>query len=330
MPEKAFNHIIISRTDSIGDVMLTLPMCGVIKAHYPQCRISFIGRSYTKDIIASCAHVDAFINCDDLEKMPFEAAVQQLKETQADTIIHAFPDKFTVKAAAKARIRTRIATAKRWQTLWNTNTRVFFSRKKSDLHESQLNIKLLAPLGILDIPTLAEMPDYYGFQAKGKSPDALHPMLRNGRRNIILHPLSKGSAVNWSLSDFNALAQMLAQHECNVFVSGTAAEGEKIKTVFSFDNPYIIDITGKMNLSEFIAFIHDCDVLVAASTGPLHIAAALGLHAVGLYSPKRPIHPGRWAPVGIHAHVITAAFHPENGALPITPDKGYSFVLGLK
>lgn len=330
MPEKAFNHIIISRTDSIGDVMLTLPMCGVIKAQYPQCRISFIGRSYTKDIIASCAHVDAFINCDELEKMPFDAAVQRLKDTAADTIIHAFPDKFTVKAAAKAHIRTRIATGKRWHTLWNANTRIFFSRKKSDLHESQLNIKLLAPLGITDIPSLSEMPEFYGFHAKGKSPDALHPMLRNGRRNIILHPLSKGSAVNWSLNDFNALAHLLAEQNWNVFVSGTAAEGEKINTVFSFNHPNIINITGKMNLAEFIAFISECDVLVAASTGPLHIAAALGLHAVGLYSPKRPIHPGRWAPVGTHAHIITAPFHPENGALPITPDEVYTFVLGLK
>ena len=37
---------------------------------------------------------------------------------------------------------------------------------------------------------------------------------------------------------------------------------------------------------------------MAASTGPLHIAAALGKVAVGLYAPMHPIHPGRWAPIG--------------------------------
>ncbi|MFC7667381.1 glycosyltransferase family 9 protein [Hymenobacter humi] len=43
------------------------------------------------------------------------------------------------------------------------------------------------------------------------------------------------------------------------------------------------------------------DGLVAGSTGPLHLAAALGRHALGLYPPIRPMHPGRWAPLGPRA-----------------------------
>lgn len=65
-----------------------------------------------------------------------------------------------------------------------------------------------------------------------------------------------------------------------------------------------MDLTGKLSLTEFISFINLCDVLVAASTGPLHIAAALGKKAIGLYSPRRPIHLGRWAPVGKDAHAL--------------------------
>jgi ADP-heptose:LPS heptosyltransferase len=44
--------------------------------------------------------------------------------------------------------------------------------------------------------------------------------------------------------------------------------------------------------------------LVAASTGPLHLAAALGIYALGIYPPIRPMHPGRWAPVGEKAKVF--------------------------
>jgi ADP-heptose:LPS heptosyltransferase len=44
--------------------------------------------------------------------------------------------------------------------------------------------------------------------------------------------------------------------------------------------------------------------MVAASTGPLHIASALGKKAIGIYSPKRPIHPGRWMPVGKDASYV--------------------------
>jgi ADP-heptose:LPS heptosyltransferase len=60
-----------------------------------------------------------------------------------------------------------------------------------------------------------------------------------------------------------------------------------------------------MNLDELISFIASADGLIANSTGPLHLAAALGKDALGIYPPMRPIHPGRWAPVGPKATVFS-------------------------
>ena len=56
-----------------------------------------------------------------------------------------------------------------------------------------------------------------------------------------------------------------------------------------------------MNLEQFIAFIAQCDGLVANSTGPLHIAGALGKDALGIYSPRKSINPQRWKPLGAKA-----------------------------
>ena len=66
----------------------------------------------------------------------------------------------------------------------------------------------------------------------------------------------------------------------------------------------VTDISGLMDLGQFMSFINQCDGLVANSTGPLHIAAALGKDAYGIYPPMRPIHPGRWAPIGKKAQVF--------------------------
>jgi heptosyltransferase-3 len=44
--------------------------------------------------------------------------------------------------------------------------------------------------------------------------------------------------------------------------------------------------------------------LVACSTGPLHLAGVLGLQTIGIYSPKRPIHPGRWKAVGENVQIV--------------------------
>jgi heptosyltransferase-3 len=68
--------------------------------------------------------------------------------------------------------------------------------------------------------------------------------------------------------------------------------------------PHIHDITGKLSLPEFITFINLCDGIVAASTGPLHIAGALGKIALGLYPPIQPMDPLRWAPIGLKADFI--------------------------
>jgi len=90
-----------------------------------------------------------------------------------------------------------------------------------------------------------------------------------------------------------------------VFITGTAAEGEELKD-FLADNAACIgaDLTGQLSLPQFMAFIAAADGLVAGSTGPLHLAAALGRHALGLYPPIRPMHPGRWAPLGARAEFM--------------------------
>jgi heptosyltransferase III len=45
----------------------------------------------------------------------------------------------------------------------------------------------------------------------------------------------------------------------------------------------------------------------------LHIAAALGIRSIGLYTPQRPMHPGRWAPLGRDTRVLVASEHPAQG-----------------
>ncbi|HRN42983.1 MAG TPA: hypothetical protein PK649_13060, partial [Vicingus sp.] len=83
--------IIISRTDSIGDVVLTLPMAGLIKKFYPKSKIIFLGKTYTQPVIALSKHVNEFINWDELQKLPNK--VEALKSYKAEVFIHVFPNK---------------------------------------------------------------------------------------------------------------------------------------------------------------------------------------------------------------------------------------------
>ncbi len=320
-------HIIVSRPDSIGDVMLTLPMCGLLKKHFPKAKISFLGKSYTQAVIEACAHVDTFLNWDEIEKQSTEHQVASLKNTGADVIIHVFPKKEIIWLAKKAGIRYRIATGGRWHTLTKCNKPVFFSRRKSDLHESQLNIKLLSPLGITAIPSTQVLNSLSGFKPNERSVFDFN-RFQVRKPFVILHPLSKGSAVNWSLSQFETLAQLLLENGIHPIVTGTVAEGEKIRAASNLlQTTGIVDMTGKMSLEEFIHFIQQSSGLVAASTGPLHIASQLNKLCIGLYTPLRPMHAGRWAPIGEHAKVITAPEHPDSGELNISATEVLRLIL---
>lgn len=293
-------HIVLSRTDSIGDVMLTLPLAGLLKQRFPGVRITFIGRSYTKPVLERSTHVDHVLTLEELAPSDAPAALRALK---ADVLVHVFPKREVARWAKAAEIPLRIGTTNRWWHWTTCNHRVAFSRKNSDLHEAQLNVKLLWPLGIETIPGLDKLASLSGF-----STPAIDAKYRSWvgpeHRTVILHPGSKGSAVEWGLDNYATLIGLLNGRGYRVLVTGTQAEAEHYRTALRFDHPLTIDAGGRLSLDELIGVVGASYALVAASTGPLHIAAACGIRAIGLYSPRRPIHPGRWAPIGRDAHAL--------------------------
>lgn len=294
--------IILSRTDNLGDVILTLPVSGVLKERFPGSQIIFLGKSYTKPIIDLCKNIDTFVDWDTL-KDDEPKALQVIKELNADAIIHVFPDKEICRISKKAGIPLRVATAGRTFTWFTCNKLVKMSRRRSDLHEAELNLKLLKPLGIERIPLRNEIKNYYGLK-NGSIPRSIFLKDGDGKINIILHPKSKGSAREWGLDNFSRLIGLLPEEKFNIYVTGTQGEGDMMRDFLEKQKHRIVDLTGKMSLPELIAFINSCDGMVAASTGPLHIAAALGKRAIGLYAPMRPIFPKRWAPLGENAEFL--------------------------
>lgn len=296
--------ILLSRTDSIGDVVLTLPMAGVLKGNFPEAKVLFLGRTYTKSVVEACEHVDEFINYDELLKLNEKDQLNFIKDSNIDMVIHVFPRKQIAALLKKARVPLRVGTRNRFFHWFTCNKLVALSRKKSDLHESQLNIQLLAFLKIKTDLSLKAIAQCYGFtRVKPLSNELFLNTLDKNKVKVILHPRSKGSAREWGLDNFTRLIHALPEKNFQIFISGTKEDG-KFLEAFLLQNPKAIDITGKLTLEEFISFIQYCDVLVAASTGPLHIAAALGKKAIGLFAPMRPIHPGRWSPIGIQAHFL--------------------------
>ncbi len=310
--EKDPKHIILSRTDSIGDVILTLPVAGYLKQKFPRTRITFIGNTYTEAVVRLSGHIDGLINWDDLKQRSPAEQEARFRDLQADWIIHIFPNRDIARMARKAGIPNRAGTSHRLSHWLTCNRKVNFSRRRSELHEAQLNFKLLSPLGVQDIPALSKIHSYFGFSNLPNPTENIRSLIDPHRFNLVLHPKSRGSAREWGISNFEKLVNILPEDRFRIFITGTQGEGEQMKDFLSRIHSKAMDLTGKLNLEQLIAFIAIADGLVAASTGPLHIAAALGKKAVGLFAPMKPIHPGRWAPLGEDAHILVKDHYCED------------------
>jgi len=296
--------IIVSRTDHIGDVVLTFPMLGLIKRHLPDSRILFLGRSYTEAVVEACEHVDEFLDWDDVERDGKKEKVEFLGDQAADAIIHVYPEPAIASAAWKARIPSRIGTSHRLYHLWTCNRRVGFTRRGSELHEAQLNARLLEPLGIESIPSLAEIPELYGLTRLARPTAEVASLLSARALNVVIHPKTAGNAKAWSLVNYARLIDSLPGDRCQFFVTGVDSDRASIEAGLPIERANVTSLVGRTSLTDLLGFISLADAMVCASTGPLHVAAALGKCAIGIYQPRGIGRPGRYGPVGRNTHAL--------------------------
>jgi len=302
---KPVKKILISRTDSIGDVVLTLPLVGLLKKQYPEVEMAFLGQSYTRPVANACVFIDEFYDWNEIRTLNKKDQISRFSNIGADVIFHVFPRKEIAQLASKSGIEQRIGTTGRWYHWLTCNRLIRLSRRRSDLHEAQLNLQLARQWNHPSLLPLDVIPDYYGMQRIAPLPAEISERIDPKRFNLILHPKSKGSTREWGLENFAQLTHILPPGQFKIFITGTQAEGDLLREASLFRSAApVTDMCGRLSLDEMISFIAAADGLIAASTGPLHLAAALGKVALGIYPPIKPMHPGRWAPVGKNASFL--------------------------
>lgn len=292
--------ILISRTDNIGDVILTIPLSYALKKQFPNNKIIFLATSYTSPILQYIASIDETIEYDKIQNLSLDQQQSLFSSYHIHTAIITFPTLEITQFLYRLKIPFRICTSHRWYAWLYANKLVFFSRKNSNLHEAQLNFKLLNPLGITKIPTLKELQEMYSWKNIPSPPTHLTNQLDKKKFKLIIHPKSKGSAREWGIENFINLIKNLDPSKFQIIITGTKNEAPYLDKLFN-ECPDVLNLVGQTSITELLSLIKTCDALVAASTGTLHIAAALGKLAIGLFPSIRPMDAKRWAPIGKNA-----------------------------
>jgi len=291
-------NILIVRTDRIGDVILSIPMAEIVKKKYPDCKITYLIRDYTRALLDGNSFIDEVIIADEKEgDILFAENLKRIKERSFDTCIVVNP---TFKIALMlyfAQIKNRIGTGYRWySTLFNQ--KVFEHRKYGDKHELEYNINLLSRIGI----QASEAPEKIQFHLKidEKSSEKINSILSKKESSsenkiIVIHPGSGGSSVDLPKEKLIELTKMLASLEkVSILITGSKSEYELCKDFEVGDS--VINLSGLLDISLLKALINEASIFISNSTGPLHIAAALGVHVIGFF-PKIPAcSQKRWGP----------------------------------
>jgi ADP-heptose:LPS heptosyltransferase len=301
LPSKTYKNILLIRTDRIGDVILSLPAAALLKEAFPGCRVTFLAREYTAPLMALSKSVDAVINDD--PAMKARALAKELRSRNFDAAIVLHPTGRLAWAVRLAGIPVRIGTAYRSYSLL-FNRRVKQHRKFSLKHELEHNLDLVRQG--LDIGSYTEKKYLPEISVPGELKQQVIKKLSGtidlSQPFIAIHPGSGGSARDWPLDKFAKIIDRIQNSEVrsrDIKVAVTLGPGEehlkeKLLTHLKTRPAWI----SGLSLPEMAALLSHAKVLVANSTGPLHIGTAVGTKTIGLYCPMIPCHPKRWGPYG--------------------------------
>ena len=154
----------------------------------------------------------------------------------------------------------------------------------------------------------------------------------SNNRYIVIHIPSLGSAKVWSDENFKLLLNMILNNvnNCyNVLLTGTTDDIEQVKHITGGlpENNRIFSIFN-LNLQELAAVLKKAALFAGNSTGPIHIAAAVGTFVVGLYSPVKVESPVRWGPLTEKKKIFVPPKDDDSKDVmnDINPEEVYSYI----
>jgi len=307
-------NLLIVRTDRIGDVVLSLPIARIIKKYFPDCKVTFLLKEYTKSLVEKNPFIDHILTVNEINgRILLKKNVLMLKKYNYDYCIMVYPTFIMSLTIFLSRIKNRIGTGYRWYSLF-FNKRVYVHRKYAEKHELEFNLDMLNIFGIKEKVNPGNIK--FDIQVNEDSVKLVRGKLKSyniksDKPLIIIHPGSGGSSVNLPQVKFKELlVQINEKLNADVVLTGSRSERNLCESLRISNN--IINFAGIFNLRELIVLINEADILIANSTGPLHIAAALGKYVIGFYPKILVCSAKRWGPYSDKSFVFQPGILCEN------------------
>ena len=277
--------ILIIRPDRLGDLILSLPVARTLKKNFPSCEIVYLISPHNLDLADMVDYVDGWMPDSDNNnhRLPVRILARKIKSGKFDCLIELKPSWRTAVAGILSGVRMRIGTSRRLYSVFY-NHKISIHRRSSGFHQTDLELRHLEPFGIkeyLTNPTLRVVDK--GFNEARKLLDMVD------RPYIVIHPGSGGSAPNWPMKHYRKLAVLIKEIlDFEVVITDKNPPNPK------FDN--CVNLGGKTDLITLAGIISGARAFICGSTGPLHMADALGTRCLSFFANRSDIGPERWGP----------------------------------
>lgn len=293
-------RILIVRPDRIGDVVLSTPLPREIKKNFPDSFVAVMLKKYTSDIYFNNPYVDKIILIDDYDDGSIENFWKKVREIRSYRFTHSLtllPTERLNYMLFFAGIPYRVGVGhKFYQFITFTH---YVSRNKYNplRHEADYCMDLARKIGVATNNLETEI---FLTDDEKKNVVEIRKRLLNDKKFLIgIHTTSGNSAPNWSANTYKELIMKLIQID-NVRI--TITDNNPPKELMNINEVIYPNINNTLRQS-FINFAA-LDLLISASTGPMHICAALKVKTVSLFCPLTACSPKLWGPLGNESIII--------------------------
>ncbi|MHC4133103.1 MAG: glycosyltransferase family 9 protein [Planctomycetota bacterium] len=296
-----YNNILIIKPSSLGDIVLALPALSALRESYPDAEISWLIRpefapliENHPDLTKTIAFDRKFLGKSWYNPKAFAcllSLIKLLRKSKFDLIID-FQGLFRTGCLAwlsGCRKRIGMDNAREFAGLFYTQK---IQQKPEYIHLVDYYLEIVRPTG-----ASKSEPDF-ALPINPSAEESIKQLLKDKELDIdnygVLIPGSVHADKCWPVDNFAELAEKIhKQFGLSMVVTGTSSEKKITEGVKALSKVPIIDLAGLTSLGELAALINGARLVVSNDTGPGHIAAALGVPLVMMFSRANPvrIHP---------------------------------------
>ncbi len=275
-------RVLLIRLSALGDVLFALETLASLKRERPDVAVDFLVEDRFAGVLQGHPQIERVLVFPRRHKLAVLGALLRLRATAYDAVLDLHGNLKSALQVAFSRSPAKLGFAPpaAREGAWRVYTRAVTLPVPLP-HRADRGHALLRELGLSGAPAAPLLP-------APAQPVQVWPASQAPR--VALHPGTSAFAPfkRWPVANFAALAQRLGAAGWAVGVSFGPGE-EALFAAIAALAPGVLPIPGKeLGLLGLAAAYRQARVVVAADTGPLHLAAAAGTRVVALFGPKDP------------------------------------------